>query len=699
MYILSINMWFQKLMKQFFFGVDQVVYSFISKIYDLLMEIARTSILSQADILDMANRIYKLLAIFMIFKVTFSLITYVVNPDDFSDKNKGLSKLGTNIIISLCLLILTPYAFNYAYKFQTFILEDNSLATLIFGEKSETESGASFINTAGDKIAYVTMSGFLSPNTSIDKLQNCTTLLVNGQFNTECSGLDSETFESLGNTNSLYTLTQEDGKNFSLDTLKNYVVGVNYENFGLMFRQDLVTATTEKNSVFVMEYNYIFSTVVGVVIVLLLITFCMDIALRSIKLAFLQLVAPIPIISYADPKSGKDGLFKKWYQMCFKTYLSLFIRLIALYFAIYIIQLVADLKLVDIVDGSYKTGTLLSIFVIIGALMFAKQLPKILEGLGLKLDGGGFTLNPLKKLEKDALGGKGINKFTKAAAVAGTGAALVGGASLITGKGLKGTGTAMKKAVSGGLKGDKFGKNFSNSYSAGKAKYQQISKMKNDGVSSSQVFFENTRNKFTGMTRKDEYDDFSSTVKTIQDGYKNYYNGVIGGDKIAKMLEQRRVAAENRGDYQASTRLQDAIDARVKAVKDSGNKIALGVENSANLDSFGSDIENGSKKYSDISSVISSFKLKDIVSDKGLTSINSNIAKAVKHVDDNYNGRFDYTKGDLGETKVNSDGTLEVKDLKATNGRSKNVSRAGENSEEAKTISTLYKYVDTQSKK
>ena len=132
MYVLSLNMWFQKLMRQFFFNIDSVVFNFISGIYDLLISIARTSVLSQADIIEMADRIYKLLAIFMVFKVTFSLIMYVVNPDDFSDKSKGISKLGTNIIISLTLLILTPYVFNMAYTLQTIVLEDNSIAALIF---------------------------------------------------------------------------------------------------------------------------------------------------------------------------------------------------------------------------------------------------------------------------------------------------------------------------------------------------------------------------------------------------------------------------------------------------------------------------------------------------------------------------------------------------------------------------------------
>ena len=391
MYILASNMWFQVLMRQLFFSIDRIVYNFISTIYDLLITIARTSVLTQADIIDMSSRIYRLLTIFMVFKVTFSLIMYVVNPDDFSDKSKGISKLGTNIIFSILVLILTPYIFNYAYQFQTIILNDNSLATLIFGGNSEDED---FFNSAGDKMAYITMSPFFTPNVSLTELRECVSLVEktdggNSTMNAECvSGLKS--LDSSSNQ----TVTN------------NYIAGVEHGNLGLMFRQDMAIAKANDNE-FIMDYKYLFSTAVGVVIVLLLLTFCMDVAVRSIKLAFLQLVAPIPIISYVDPKSGKDGLFKKWYQMCIKTYLSLFIRLIALYFAVYIISRVADMRLVDIVDGSYVTNGLIAIFIIIGALMFAKQLPKMLEGLGIKLDGDGkFTLNPIKKFENEALGGK-----------------------------------------------------------------------------------------------------------------------------------------------------------------------------------------------------------------------------------------------------------------------------------------------------
>ncbi|MBQ2946901.1 MAG: hypothetical protein IJE04_03525 [Bacilli bacterium] len=418
MYSLSINIWFQKLMKQFFFGIDSVIYNFISSIYDLLISIARTSVLSQADILEMADKIYKLLAVFMIFKVTFSLITYVVNPDDFSDKNKGISKLITNIITSLGLLILTPYIFNMAYRLQAIILEDNTLATLIFETEKEQAGGTAgdFLNSAGDEIAFMTMRPFFTPNTSIKELQGCIDLTdINGKFNPICSGIDNETKEKCNSAGECGVEVEEnfDASNTMVAIIdeklvQNYVVGINNKNLGLMFRQDLAVTVTDDDE-FVMEYKYVFSTVVGVVVVLLLITYCMDVALRSIKLSFLQLIAPIPILSYIDPKSGKDGLFKKWYQLCFKTYLSLFIRLLALYFAVYIIDKVADMQLVDIIDGSQQTNFLISIFIIIGALMFAKDLPKILEGLGIKLDGGGkFFLNPLKKFTEQAAGGKRI---------------------------------------------------------------------------------------------------------------------------------------------------------------------------------------------------------------------------------------------------------------------------------------------------
>ena len=529
MFVLA-NMWFQTLMRQFFFNIDKIVFNFISTIYDFLITIARTSVLSQADIMDMADRIYKLLAIFMIFKVTFSLIMYVVNPDDFSDKNKGVSKLGTNIVISLTLLILTPYIFSYAYQLQTIILEDNSLSALIFGDEQENSVESPF-ESAGDSMAYITMAPFFTPNAAIDELYECAQLTTrdsNGNvvFNEACSGLNSN-YESTNDSESMYALIND---RFTEQTLKNYVAGVSKGNLGLMFRQDMAVATNEDNTEYIIEYKYLFSTVLGIIIILLLVTFCMDVALRSIKLAFLQLVAPIPIISYVDPKSGKDGMFKKWVDMCVKTYISLFIRLLAIYFAAYIISRID--KMVDIIDGSYVSNLLVKIVIIIGALMFAKQLPKILEGLGIKLDGG-FTLNPLKKMENEMLGGKAVSKTGKAIGkragglAKGVGAGLlVGGASAITGHGFRGFG----KAVSGGWKGEKFGKNFSNSYAAAKTRHKQVAEMRSNGVDPGEVRRENVRNFFGGTTRAERVKQVADKSKAIQTKFDAIKNQAVACD-------------------------------------------------------------------------------------------------------------------------------------------------------------------------
>ena len=409
-------MWFLKLIVSFFFSIDKIIYGFISTIYDLLITISRTTILSQSQINEFYQKVYMLLGIFMLFKVGFSLITYVVNPDDFSDKNKGIGKIGQNVIISLCMLVLVPYAFNMAYDLQRIILEDNILANVILG-KSDGDTDINYINTAGDTMAFTVLNAFVTPNTSLEKLNECVNIWSGDNLNPDCFGYnlkDDGTFEESGIENNTMRGYQEDIKDTNGTIIKNYMAGLKNENVGLMFRLNLLKATVEENSEekFLIEYRYIFSTVTGVVVVLMLLGFCLDVALRSVKLAFLQMIAPIPIISYIDPKSGKDGLFKKWYKMCFSTFLSLFVRLLALYFGIYIISKVTTMT--DIITGSTVTNGFVQIFIIIGVLMFVKQLPKILEGLGIKIDGDGkFNLNPLKKIEEGTFGGK---RLTGAAA-------------------------------------------------------------------------------------------------------------------------------------------------------------------------------------------------------------------------------------------------------------------------------------------
>lgn len=434
-------------MVRFFMSLDSVLFNFISELYDLLIAISRTSILTQGDIAQFAGRIELLLGIFMLFKLSFSLITYIVNPEDFSDKSKGFGKLIQSAVVSLVMLILVPYIFQMAYSLQAKILDDNLLAKLILGENltnSENNGGktnnATVIDKAGDIMAFQVMLPFFKPRVSVAGLTDCVNLYKDKEFNEACKNA----LHDAGLTG------------YNLD---NYVYGIENNSLGLTFRVNTALQTTGEgdNEQFIIDYMYPISTVVAVVVCLLLVTFCIDIGLRSVKLAFLQLIYPIPVIAYMDPKAGKDGIFKKWYQMCISTFLSLFIRLIALYFGVYIIAKVADFGMYDIINGSQITNGFVVIFVIIGVLMFVKQLPKILENLGIKLDGDGkFSLNPLKKIEEGAIGGKHLSRVPMAAAGAAIGLGM-GAVGTATGAGKGKWLTGLASGLSNGLKGKKIG--------------------------------------------------------------------------------------------------------------------------------------------------------------------------------------------------------------------------------------------------
>ena len=125
-----------------------------------------------------------------------------------------------------------------------------------------------------------------------------------------------------------------------------------------------------------------------IIFVVVFLNFCVEIAIRSVKLAVLRLIAPIPIISYMDPKGSKDSAFNSWVKTLTSTYLDLFIRLAAVYFAIFLIQDMITNGVV-INHGHGVIGAISLILIWIGIFVFAKQAPKFIKDvLGLKGDSG-----------------------------------------------------------------------------------------------------------------------------------------------------------------------------------------------------------------------------------------------------------------------------------------------------------------------
>ena len=374
-------------------------------------------------------------------------------------------------------------------------------------------------------MAFYVMIPFFSPNYSVEGLSECMNMVdENGDFNEACS----EALESAGLTS---------------PNLENYTYGIKNKSLGLTFRSatalsvtnDAEDEDTSSDQHFVIDYKKPLSTVTAVVVCLLLISFCIDIGVRSVKLAFLQLIYPIPVISYMDPKSGKDGMFSKWYKMCLSTFLSLFIRLLALYFGIYIITKVADMGMYDIVNGSQITNGWVKIFVIIGVLMFIKQLPKILENMGVKIEGDGkFNLNPLKKLEEGAVGGKAIKKAAIGVGAGGLAGAAAFGTNLLARKNpfsaIAGAVSGARRGIMSGLKGDKLGKAYASSYGGAMTARTNRADRKELGINAFDVAGENIKKK---MHIANESQKYASELQHLDD--------YIGAGKAAKTRAESEV--------------------------------------------------------------------------------------------------------------------------------------------------------------
>lgn len=384
--------WLETIFRTLLFWLDSIVYKFIPTVYNLLVNIAETSIFSDYVFTLFSNRIYTLLGVFMLFKVSFSILTYIVDPDAFTDKNKGFGKLISNIIMTLALLIFTPYIFTYAMELQGIILKDNLIGKLF----STNGVNTTVVADPGNTMAYETFKAFYYFD--VDRYPEC----------------DSDNFT--GN-NADFSCIENISSIEDTASLRKNLEYAHFTGSISVYLDSGIAIMRDSDGNYVMTYTTIFSTITGVVMILLLIVFCFDIAIRSVKLGFLRMLAPVPIISRIDPKKGKE-VFDKWVKTCINTYLDLFIRLLAIYFAIFVITQIIDLRFVDAVTGQEmgEVNPFVKVFIILGALMFAKQLPKLIEDLtGMKMDGK-FTLNPMSKLREVPLVGAGV---TTAAALAG----------------------------------------------------------------------------------------------------------------------------------------------------------------------------------------------------------------------------------------------------------------------------------------
>ena len=168
------------------------------------------------------------------------------------------------------------------------------------------------------------------------------------------------------------------------------------------------------------------SIIAGIGILIWVIVLCVDIIVRRLKLLLLQMIAPIPIISYSDPN---DKMFDQWSKMYIATYLDLFLKLIAISFAVGLLSVVWAVL-------QQSSNGIETFFYVVAILVFAKMIPSMISKI-FDIDNLGGSFKDIVGMGKSALG------FGAGAAVGGA----VGFASA------KGIGNRLAGATKGALLG------------------------------------------------------------------------------------------------------------------------------------------------------------------------------------------------------------------------------------------------------
>ena len=460
-----------KAIRLLFITLDSMLAWAIGTIYELIVLIANVDIFGNY-IFRFMDRVYAFLAVFMVFKLSISVVNYVLNPDQLVDKAKGFGKLIQQVIIVIILIISVPSIFEWAYDLQSVILNTNVLYTIVTGQKNGSDfNPEDFIGkdskevegklkqsakAAGNMLTYQLLRSFIYAQdkdgnnyagvrygVTCDYFMEDFAVLAKKEY----PGHSKEAIDSVKYEHGVKCLTDLDTVN---NTSGGKMIDVDLENSTDTFVASKEFTVLEDGS-FTNYYQLGISTLCLGFTVYIFLTICFDVALRTVRLGVLQLISPIPIISILDPASGKSGMFSKWLKDCTKTYTSLFIRLLGVYFAIEIITALT-------MDGSFVwRGTdapvhniFVRVFIILGVLMFAKQLPQFIEGItGIKMDPGGLNL-------KKKLGGvPGLNKTVGAAKGLATGA-IIGGIGTATGAGAGRGFTGAWQGMRAGMQGKKF---------------------------------------------------------------------------------------------------------------------------------------------------------------------------------------------------------------------------------------------------
>lgn len=404
-------------------AIDGVLYSLLDNAYDLVIKLSTAELLKHSTIKSLTGNLYIIFGVVAFFRLAMLLVNSIIDPEKLNEKGKGLSNIFFRVVGMVILLAVTPFLFEKSYDLQEKIVGADASKNIIF--KTILGNNANIASPKNSNAGKALQNIALSSLITIDE-----NYLVNGdqcnigKKNSKGCGFYPLTCVSDGKGKCtpqggyVYDVSKCDWANCkkAVDLYNEMYVGEDMSPAKLaqyVGTSGKIKIDKEEQEVYVYNYMFIITGVVGVAMTYIIISFAIDIAVRMFELIVLEILSPLFIATFVDPKSAQSGPFKNWLSAVGKSYASLYIRLAIIALMVLLVSIINQSKMFQSMG---EVSGWAKIFMVIGLLIFAKKAPKwIGDMIGIKGDGGLGGLSIGKKLGGMALAGglasKGLDKL------------------------------------------------------------------------------------------------------------------------------------------------------------------------------------------------------------------------------------------------------------------------------------------------
>lgn len=374
-------------------SLDSLVYSFIDIMFRLFVVVSKARIFSVDLFGDLVRRFYIIFSVVMLFVIAYQLLKAIANPDSLSKGDTSGGKMVGNVVTSLVIIAILPWAFNLLFQAQDVVLDNNLIGKVFIGGN---DYDADSLNGVGAEMAMSVFDGFFYGENGLSESE----IIPKDDFSTSfIETVINASLGPIGVIKNIYNVIQ-----FFLE-----------EKVPLSDAKEEIVETAKSNNIITLKplaiytqnilddevhYSWFLSTIVGIIVAYLLLTFSIDMGIRAVKLCFLQIIAPIPVLFRIIP--SKKDVFNKWVKLTVNTFLEMFIRLAVIYLAVAIIRQLPDI-LSAIWGSTSQSGAgfvvmlLARVILIMGLLAFCRQASKMICDL-FGIDAGSLNFGLKDKL-------------------------------------------------------------------------------------------------------------------------------------------------------------------------------------------------------------------------------------------------------------------------------------------------------------